>query len=278
MLDFPIIMYYNCLTILKGVIHMKKFTKALALVLSALFVVGCFVACSGAKTEKEKLTLATSADFPPYEYVDGEDYAGIDIEIAGKIAEKLGRELVVENTDFDSVITSVATGKADMGMAGLTVTPKRQESVDFSTNYAKGVQAVIVKEDSPIKTVDDLYADGATYKVGAQISTTGAIYFGDDIADNKTTCTLEQYQTGAEAVASLTTGKIDAVIIDNEPAKSFVKANEGLKILETEYSNEDYAIAFPKDAALNADIDKALTELINDGTVQAIIDKYIPAE
>lgn len=257
---------------------MKKFTKALALVLSALFVVGCFAACSGSKTEKEKLTLATSADFPPYEYVDGEDYAGIDIEIAGKIAEKLGRELVVENTDFDSVITSVATGKADMGMAGLTVTPKRQESVDFSSNYAKGVQAVIVKEDSPIKTVDDLYADGVTYKVGAQISTTGAIYFGDDIADKKTTCTLEQYQTGAEAVASLTTGKIDAVIIDNEPAKSFVKANEGLKILETEYSNEDYAIALPKDAALNADIDKALTELINDGTVQAIIDKYIPAE
>lgn len=264
---------------------MKKFTKVLALLLAALFVVGCFAACStpqepadDPEAEAPTLTLATSADFPPYEYVDGDQYAGIDIEIAQAIADKLGYKLVVENMDFDSVITSVGSGKADMGMAGLTVTEKRLESVDFSTSYANGVQAVIVKEDSAITTVDDLYAEGASYIVGAQISTTGAIYFSDDIDNGDTTCTLEQYQTGAEAVASLATGKIDAVIIDNEPAKSFVNANEGLKILDTEYTNENYAIAFPKGAELNADIDAALKELIADGTVQGIVDKYIPAE
>ena len=264
---------------------MKKLSKILAVVLAVMIVIGIFAACTAnqgdtnvGENEKPKLTLATSADFPPYEYIEGDQYAGIDIEIAQAIADKLGYELVVENMDFDSVITSVGSGKADMGMAGLTVTEKRLQSVDFSISYATGIQAIIVAEDSPITSVDDLYADGASYIVGAQISTTGAIYFGDDIDNGDTTCTLEQYQSGAEAVASLTTGKIDAVIIDNEPAKSFVAANTGLKILETEYSNEDYAIAFPKGNELNAKIDAALQELIADGTVQKIIDKYIPAE
>ena len=205
-------------------------------------------------------------------------YAGIDIEIAQAIADKLGRELVVENMDFDSIVGAVSTGKSDMGMAGLTVTPERLESVDFSTSYAKGIQAVIVKEDSPITTVDDLYAEGATYKVGAQLSTTGDIYFGDDISEGLTTCTLEEYQAGADAVAALSSGKIDAVIIDNEPAKSFVAANSGLKILDTKYADEDYAIAFPKGSALVEEVNKALEELIADGTVQKIVETYIPAE
>ncbi|MDE6722590.1 MAG: transporter substrate-binding domain-containing protein [Eubacterium sp.] len=259
---------------------MKKFTKVIAVVLAVAFVAAAFAACSGGSTkEKAKLTLATSADFPPYEFVgDNGDYVGIDIEIAKAIADKLGRELVVENMDFDSIVGAVSTGKTDMGMAGLTVTPDRLESVDFSSSYAKGIQAVIVREDSAIKTVDDLYADGATYKVGAQLSTTGDIYFGDDIAAGDTTCTLEEYQAGADAVAALVAGKIDAVIIDNEPAKSFVAANSGLKILDTEYANEDYAIAFPKNSALVEDVNKALEELIADGTVQKIVDTYIPAK
>lgn len=256
---------------------MKKLSKALAFVLAAMFVAACFAGCS-AKEEKT-LTLATSADFPPYEYVgDNGDYAGIDIEIAQAIADKLGYKLVVENMDFDSVIGAVSTGKADMGMAGLTVTDERLESVDFSSSYATGIQSVIVAENSEITSVDDLYAEGAAYKVGVQLSTTGDIYFSDDIADNLTTCTIEEYQSGAEAVASLTSGKIDAVIIDNEPAKSFVAANAGLKILDTQYAEEDYAIAFAKGSALTADVNKALEELIADGTVKAIVDTYIPAE
>ncbi|MCI6244441.1 MAG: transporter substrate-binding domain-containing protein [Eubacterium sp.] len=258
---------------------MKKFTKIMALVLAAAFVFACFAGCSAKEETKDTLTLATSADFPPYESIgDDGSYVGIDIEIAQAIADKLGKELVVENMDFDAIINSVSTGKADMGMAGLTVTDERLQSVDFSTSYATGVQAIIVAENSPITSVDDLYAEGAAYKVGVQISTTADIYFSGDIEKGLTTCTVEQYQTGAEAVTSLTTGKIDAVIIDNEPAKSFVAANEGLKILDTKYTEEDYAIAFAKGSELTEEVNNALKELIADGTVQNIIDKYIPAE
>lgn len=267
---------------------MKLAKKIFAVVLAALMVTACFAGCSNntaddnsnqSSSETKTLTLATSADFPPYESVgDNGEYVGIDIEVAQAIADKLGYTLQVENMDFDSVINSVSTGKSDMGMAGLTVTEDRLASVDFSTSYATGVQAVIVAEDSPITTVDDLYEDGATYKVGVQLSTTGDIYFSDDIDNNLTSCTIEEYTTGAEAVASLSTGKIDAVIIDNEPAKSFVAANDGLKILDTKYTEEDYAIAFKKGSDLTEEVNEALQELINDGTVQQIIDKYISAE
>ena len=178
---------------------MKKFTKIMALVLAAAFVFACFAGCSAKEETKDTLTLATSADFPPYESIgDDGSYVGIDIEIAQAIADKLGKELVVENMDFDAIINSVSTGKADMGMAGLTVTDERLQSVDFSTSYATGVQAIIVAEDSPITSVDDLYAEGAAYKVGVQISTTADIYFSGDIEKGLTTCTVEQYQTGAE--------------------------------------------------------------------------------
>lgn len=258
---------------------MKKLSKVLAVVLAAMFVVACFAGCSSKGDNKKTITLATSADFPPYESIgDNGDYVGIDIEFAQAIADKLGYELKVENMDFDSVITSVASGKSQMGMAGLTITEERLQNVDFSSAYANGIQAVIVKEGSPIKSVDDLYAPGATYKVGAQISTTGDIYFSTDIKDGKTTCTIEEYATGAEAISSLSTGKIDAVIIDNEPAKSFVAANKGLTILDSQFANESYAVALPKNGELNEEIKKAIDELINDGTVQKIIDKHITAK
>ncbi len=262
-------------------ILMKMTKRLIAVVLAAILVVAVFVGCSakgGEETTGEKLVLATSADFPPYESIgDNGEYVGIDIEIAQAIADKLGRELVVENMDFDSIISSVASGKADMGMAGLTVTDERKESVDFSNSYATGVQAIIVPEGSAIKTVDDLYAEGAAYKVGVQLSTTADIYFSGDIEDGATTCTIEEYTSAQEAVSSLVTGKIDAVIIDNEPAKSYVAANEGLTILDTKYTEEEYAIAFAKGSELTAEVNAALDELIADGTVQQIVDKYIAA-
>lgn len=256
--------------------------KIISLVLAFAMAIS-LSACSnngGGDTQTKKLTLATSADFPPYEYVaDDGSYAGIDVEIAGKIAEKMGMELEVVNMNFNSIVASVSTGKYDMGMAGLTVTEDRLQSVDFSNPYANGVQAIIVKEGSEIESVDDLYAEGASYKVGAQISTTGAIYFATDIEDGLTTCTLQEFNTGADAILALSSGKIDCVIIDNEPAKSFVAANEGLKILDTEYTNEDYAICVAKgNTELLDKINAALQELIDDGTVQSIIDKYISAD
>lgn len=262
---------------------MKKF---IAIVMSLVLMVGVFMlaGCGSDKdaegTEKKTLTLATSADFPPYEFVgDDGEFAGIDIEVSKLIAEKLGYELKVENMDFNSVITSVQNGKADIGMAGLTVTPDRLENVDFTDSYATGVQVVIVKEGSPIKTVDDLYAEGAQYKIGVQLATTGDIYISDDIADKKMSCTVEEYKAGADAVAALVAGKIDCVVIDNEPAKSFVAANDGLTVLDTEFVTEDYAICIAKEnTELRNSINGALKELIADGSVKKIQDKYIKAD
>lgn len=257
--------------------------KILALVMAVLLVAGVFALAGCGKTDDNdgaKLILATSADFPPYEYIEGNGYAGIDIEIAGLIAEKIGRELVVENMNFNSIINAVETGKADIGMAGLTVNEDRLQSVDFTESYATGVQAIIVPENSPIKTVEDIYAEGAAYKFGVQLSTTGDIYISTEINDDKTlNGTVEQYTTGAEAVAALVAGKIDCVVIDNEPAKSFVAANKGLKVLDTEYAVEDYAICLAKgNTELLEQINKALAELKADGKIDSIINKYIPAE
>lgn len=223
------------------------------------------------------LIMATSADFPPYEYYEGQTVVGIDAEIAQAIADKLGYTLQIEDMNFDSIIPSITSGKADIAMAGLTATEERKESIDFSDSYATGVQVVIVKEGSEIQSVDDLLADGANYTVGVQTSTTGDIYATTDI-EQAGKGTLERYTKGTDAVAALQTGKIDCVIIDSEPAKSFVAANEGLVILDTEYAVEDYAIGLAKDSPLTAEINTALQELIADGTVQGIVDKYITAE
>ena len=222
--------------------------------------------------EEGKLIMATNAYFPPYEFYEGENIVGIDAEIAAAIAEKLGLELVINDMEFDSIITAVATGAADFGLAGMTITEDRLKEVDFSISYATGVQAIIVKEGSPITTVEDLYAEGVTYKVGVQLGTTGDIYASDDFGSDR----VSQYSKGNEAVAALLGGDIDCVIIDNQPAESFVAANEGLVILETAYANEDYAACLAQNNdALLAAINKAIEELIVDGTIDAIIAKYI---
>ena len=252
---------------------MKNIKKLLALVLAILFVFS-LAACgkSDSLTVSEgKLTMATNASFPPYEYYEGDNVVGIDAEIAGLIADKLGLELEIADVEFDSIIPGVQAGKYDMGMAGMTVTEERKEKVNFSDSYAKGVQVVIVKDDSAIASIDDLEGK----KIGVQQATTGDIYASGDYGEENVT----KYANGNLAVEGLKSGKVDCVIIDNEPAKAYVKANEGLKILDTSYADEDYAISFNKDnTALQEKVNAALKELIADGSVQKIIDKYIPAE
>lgn len=224
------------------------------------------------------LTMATNAEFPPYEYYEGNTVTGIDVEIAQAIAERLGLTLQVEDMEFDSVISAVQGGKVDIGMAGMTVTEERLEEVSFTESYATGVQVIIVTEDSDITSADDLFAEGANHTIGVQLATTGDLYTTEDI-EAAGLGTVDRYNKGADAVMALKNGKVDCVVIDNEPAKAFVEANEGLKILETEYVTEDYAIAVSKDnEALHSAVDAALQELIADGTVQSIIDKYITAE
>lgn len=267
---------------------MKKYLKGILATTMVLSMTAALVGCGGGEAPatddaaeggetKGTLVLATSADFPPYEYHEGQEIVGIDAEIAKALGEKLGYEIQIEDMNFDAIIPSVVSGKADIAMAGLTVTPERQESVDFTESYATGVQVVIVKEDSPITSVDDLFAEGANHTVGVQTATTGDLYTTGDI-EGAGLGKVERYTKGADAVAALTSGKIDCVVIDNEPAKAFVEANEGLKILDTEYITEDYAIALAKGSELTESINAALQELKADGTVQSIIDKYITAE
>ena len=221
---------------------------------------------------KTVLKMATNAYFQPYEFYEGEKIVGIDAEIAAAIAEKLGMTLEIEDMEFDSILTAVKEGSVDFGMAGMTITEDRLLEVDFSISYANGVQAIIVKEGSSITSVDDLYAEGASYKVGVQLGTTGDVYATDDFgADNVTT-----YSNGNEAVLALAGGSVDCVIIDNEPAKALVAANSGLKILETTYANEDYAICVKKgNSELLDKINAAILELTEDGTIEGIVAKYI---
>lgn len=253
--------------------------KLFALVLALILV--CSMAACGSKsqsTESGTLVMATNASFPPYEYYEGDKVVGIDAEIAEAIANKLGLELVIEDMEFDSIIEAVKSGKADMGLAGMTVTEERKESVDFTVSYATGIQVVIVTEDSDITTVDDLFAEGANHAIGVQRNTTGDMYTTDDI-EEAGLGTVDRYSKGADAVQALLTGKVDCVVIDNEPAKAYVAEASGLKILDTEYAVEDYAAAMSKtNTELYEKVNAALQELIADGTVQAIIDKYISAE
>ena len=238
------------------------------------------VASSGDFTtvEEGELHMATNAAFPPYEMTtDDGGYEGIDVEVAGKIAEKLGLTLVVDDMDFSSVITSVQSGKEDIAMAGLTVTDERKENVDFTDSYAEGIQVVIVPEDSDITSVDDLANDKM---IGCQEGTTGYIYCSDTVENGGYgEDHVIAYTNGATAIQALLSGKVDAVVIDNEPAKEFVAQNAGLKILDTEFVSEQYAIGVSKDnpELLNA-VNNALKELQDDGTVQKIVDSYISAE
>lgn len=231
-----------------------------------------------AKEAGGQLIMATNAEFPPYEYhdssmtgPDGSDIVGIDAEIAGAIAENLGMELVIEDIAFDSIIPELQSGKADIGAAGMTVTEDRLMNVDFSDTYATAVQAIIVTGDSEIAGPDDL----AGKLIGVQQGTTGDIYASDDFGDEN----IERYPKGVDAVQALVQGKVDAVIIDNEPAKVFVGDNDGLKLLDTAYAEEEYAIAVKKgNTELLDQVNQAIQELKESGKLEEIVAKYITAD
>ena len=252
---------------------MKK--KVLSVVLAAACMVSMAACGSSNKSSdsnsdkgQDKLVMATNAEFPPYEYYDGDDVVGIDVDFAQAIADKLGMELSVEEMAFDSIIPAVQSGKADFGAAGMTVTEERQSQVDFSDSYYTGRQVIIVREDNTdITGPDDLNGK----KIGVQLGTTGDIYSSDDYGDDN----VERYNKGVEAVQALQQGKIDAVIIDDQPAQTFVKENEGLKILDTEYVEEDYALCFKKGNDLVDKVNDAIAELKKDGTFDKIVEKYI---
>ena len=246
---------------------MKIFNR-IVLAALALCMVLPLVSCSG---DSDTLVMATNAEFPPYEYRENDKIIGIDVEIAEAIAEKLGKKLVIEDMAFDSIITAVESGKADMGVAGMTITEDRLKNVNFSTSYITASQVIIVRKDNnEIKSPADL--EGKT--VGVQQGTTGDIY-AEDITDVK----LERYNKGFEAVQALIQKKVDAVIIDDQPAQVFVKENSDLTIIDEEFTFEEYAIAIAKkNDKLLEKVNAAIAELRKSGKLQEIFDKYISAE
>ena len=241
--------------------------KSLIILLSTAMLLG-LSACGASSSQK--LVMATNAAFPPYESVEGNEIIGIDPEIAKLIADDLGRELVIEDMAFDSIIAAVQSGKADIAMAGLTVTEDRKQNINFSDPYTEAAQVIVVKKDSPVASPDDL--EGKT--VGVQIGTTGDIYAGD-IAD----ATIERYSKYFEAINALNQDKIDAVIVDREPAKVFVSDSDELKMIDKEFTLEEYAIGVAKEnTELLDQINASLKKLQESGEIDKIINKYINAE
>ena len=258
---------------------MKNLKKIAVIILSAALVVALAACGSSKDSDSNKssckagtLTMGTNASFPPYEYVDDNGkIVGIDAEIAQAIADKLGMKLEIKDMEFESLVPAVKAKSIDLALAGMTVTDERKQSVNFSDSYSTGVQVVIVKENSEIKTVDDLKGK----KIGVQAGTTSDTYCSEDFGEEN----VKQFSNGSLAVAALANGQVDCVVIDNEPAKNYVAANSGLKILDTEYVTEDYAIAISKDNdELLKKVNNALKELKEDGTVDKIVGKYIKAE
>ena len=266
--------------------------KIVSLIVAVLLLVTCFAACGGnaeqpnanatagadetqvadSKFAGQTLTMGTNPAFPPYEMIDDNGtIIGIDADIAKAVADKLGMTLEIKDMEFKSLVPAVQSGTIDIALAGMSVTEERKESVDFTDTYATGIQVIIVKEDSEIKSVEDL----KDHLIGVQTGTTGDIYCTDEFGADF----VKQFSNGSIATQALINGQIDCVVIDNEPAKNFVAANEGLKILETEYANEDYAAAISKDnPELLEAVNGALKELTEDGTIATIIARYINAD
>lgn len=268
---------------------MKKFNKVMAIALVGLMTIasaGCSSksnssdassssssssSAEGNTEESGKLIMATNAEFPPYEYYDGDSIVGIDVEIAQAIAETMGKELVIDDIAFDSIIPAVTSGKADIGLAGMTVTEDRLVNVDFSDTYCQASQVIIVRKDNTeITTPDDLVGK----KIGVQLGTTGDIYSGDIEGAQ-----VERFSKGFEAVLSLQQGKLDAVVIDDQVAKAFADANSDVVVIEEPFTQEEYAIAVNKgNEELLTQLNDAIKELKESGKLDEIVAKYISAE
>lgn len=223
------------------------------------------------------LIIGTNAEFPPYEYYEEGAIVGIDIDIMQAVCDKLGMEMQIEDMAFDSIISAVSTGKVDIGASGFTVTEERKKNINFSDTYTTSKQVIIVAgevEKKVIASVDDL---SGSY-IGVQLGTTGDIYVSDYEGDGSGTV-VERYNKGADAVQALKQGKIDCVVIDEQPAIKFVEQNSGLKILEEEFTLEDYAFVIAKENdELLAQVNEALAELKDEGVLDEIKKNYVGAE
>ncbi len=249
---------------------MKKTMKLAALVLSLIVAVTAFVGCGKGNSleavqKKGVLTVATSPDFPPFESLDGDRIVGIEVDIMEKVAEALGVEIKFEQMDFDSVLPGVQAGKFDVGMSGITVTAEREKNADFTDPYFMAAQAIVVMEDSDITCKADL--EGKS--VSVQTGTTAESYCMENGYD------VQAFQANNDAASALTSGKVDAWVVDNEVAVALAAELDGAVVLDEAMTSEPYAFAFAKGSdTLVAAFNDALKALIDDGTVEAIFEEY----
>ena len=238
---------------------MKKIISLILVIVMAAALIGCGGAGGG------KLTIATSPDFPPFEYLEGGKVVGIEIEILEKVAAKLGKELVVEQMDFDSVIPGVQAGKFNVGVSGITVTEERKQNMDVSDVYFMASQAIVVMPDSPISCKADLEGK----KISVQTGTTAEVYCMENGYE------VSAFSANNDAASALTIGKVDAWVVDNEVAVVLAE-QMGLTVLDEAMTAEPYAFAFKKgaDAEMVAAFNAVIAEMIADGSMQALFDKY----
>lgn len=268
-------MKYNYTKItIKEVIVMKKIAKITAVILVFAFMLALFAGCAKKASSLEKIkeagkiVMLTNAAFAPFEYLgDDNSVQGVDVEIAQAIADEIGVELEIIDMDFDGIVLAIQSGQGDIGVAGMTNDEDRRKSVDFSVNYVNTTQMIIVQEGSDIASADDLVGK----VIGVQLGTTGDLYASDIEG-----AVMQQFKTGPEAGLALQNGQVDAVVIDEMPALQIVKNSTGLKTLEEPLTTEQYAIAIAKENTdLKEVVDKVLQKLIDDGTVDALIEKHM---
>lgn len=251
-----------------------------ALMMSALVLTSC-------EKEEDVLTVYTNAEFPPFEYLADNKPVGVDMQIAQAIADEMGKKLVIKNVKFDTILSSISSGKGDLGIAGITVTPERAESVDFSVNYATSTQYIVMKKDAEIKTIEDL----AGLKIGVQLGTTGDFIISDEISGTEdeetgehikgvlegTGATVTQYNSAADAAVNMDSGKVDVVVIDMLPAEIVAGQYDNFKAIELVYADgsktdESYAVAVKKgNKELLDTVNKVINRLIEEGK----IDKWV---
>lgn len=237
----------------------------LAFILCCCFI---FVGCGNKKNDDNKIIMVTNAEFPPYEYKDKNDFKGIDIEIADLIAEKMGKELEIIDVAFDSVISAIVSHKADIALAGLTVTEDRKENVNFSDSYFETSQSILFLANSGINKVSDL----ENKKIGVQTGNIADIKYTEEFGEEN----IERFNKHIDAVEALKNKKIDAVVLDNEPAEFFASENDEIVMLNNVSSGEEYAIAINKDnKKLLDEINNILAEIKKSGELDEIIKKYI---
>lgn len=239
---------------------MKKVFKVCGVLLTMFM----FLACG--KEEKKTIYVGTNAEFPPFEYLEKDQMVGFDVDFINAIGKEMGKEVVMKDMSFDGLLPALQSKKVDLVIAGMTASEERKKAVNFSEPYYSANQVIVLQDtNNDIKTFDDLKGK----KIGVMLGFTG------DLVITEMGLPSEKFSAAYAGIMALQNGKLDAVVLDSETAKNYVKNNKGLKLISTDIAKEEYSIAVSKEnKKLAEDINSAYKELVNDGTFKKIITKY----